>query len=251
MYIFEIFKKRHLSCQSDFAKSFQLTDSSNSLLSSSCHFKSPTSCDRQGVGLAWVLLLASFASDQSVGSQYSQRRQSARQQRRCWTCEACGRRGVACCSGAGRTASAPRSHLNLWASDGGRDNRFDLRMRCFEVLAAEIDFPLYKQLSGSAHPAFLVQQVKQAQLSLDKTDALLIVTEGDGVPGQLLLDVLLLLQLEHMLEEEANCKTPQCYSYGFKWMFWQESDWDIKKLNKIPWINLLPWRCIKKWLIKK
>lgn len=50
------------------------------------------------------------------------------------------------------------------------------------------------------HPALLVQQIKQAQLTLDKSDALLIVTEGDGVPGQLLLNVLLLLQLEHMLE---------------------------------------------------
>lgn len=51
-------------------------------------------------------------------------------------------------------------------------------------------------------PALLVQKVKQPQLSLNKTDALLIVAELDPAPRQLFPDVLLLLQVEHVLQEK-------------------------------------------------
>lgn len=56
-------------------------------------------------------------------------------------------------------------------------------------------------MASVTHPALLIQQVKQAQLSLYEADTLLIVTELDPAPSQLLPDVLLLLQVEHMLQK--------------------------------------------------
>lgn len=53
-------------------------------------------------------------------------------------------------------------------------------------------------------PALLIQEIKHAQLSLYKIDALLIVTELNPAPCQLLTDVLLLLQVEHMLQTPPN-----------------------------------------------
>lgn len=43
-------------------------------------------------------------------------------------------------------------------------------------------------------------------MSLEEIDALLIITELNPAPGQLLADVLLLLQVEHMLRKCKNIK---------------------------------------------
>lgn len=59
---------------------------------------------------------------------------------------------------------------------------------------------------SSTDPALLVQQIEQAQLPLDQIDAQLIVTELDPAPGQLLPDVFLLLQVEHMLRTNTQYK---------------------------------------------
>lgn len=54
------------------------------------------------------------------------------------------------------------------------------------------------------HLALLVQQVQDAHLGLYEVDAGLIVVEVNQSPGDLLLHVLLLLQLEHMLHKHTN-----------------------------------------------
>lgn len=61
--------------------------------------------------------------NQYVDFHHSPSQQSAGQWKRCWTCEVCGSGDGACRSGAGHTASAPSSHLNLWASDDHRGER--------------------------------------------------------------------------------------------------------------------------------
>lgn len=60
------------------------------------------------------------------------------------------------------------------------------------------------KIDRMTHPALLIQEVKHAQLSLYEIDALLIITELNPAPGQLLADVLLLLQVEHMLQTPQN-----------------------------------------------
>ena len=57
---------------------------------------------------------------------------------------------------------------------------------------------------GETDPALLVQEIEQAQLSLYETDALLIVAELNPAPGQPLPNVLLLLQVEYVLQENAQ-----------------------------------------------
>lgn len=51
------------------------------------------------------------------------------------------------------------------------------------------------------HLALLVQQVQNAHLGFYEVDAGLIIIEVDQSPGDLLLHVLLLLQLEHVLQD--------------------------------------------------
>lgn len=55
-------------------------------------------------------------------------------------------------------------------------------------------------MDGS-YPALLVQQIQDAEFSLDQIDTRLVVVEVDERPGNLLLHVLLLLQLEHVLQK--------------------------------------------------
>lgn len=58
-------------------------------------------------------------------------------------------------------------------------------------------------MDGS-YPALLVQQIQDAEFSLDQIDTRLVVVEVDERPGNLLLHVLLLLQLEHVLQKHDN-----------------------------------------------
>lgn len=58
-------------------------------------------------------------------------------------------------------------------------------------------------MDGS-YPALLVQQIQDAEFSLDQIDTRLVVVEVDERPGNLLLHVLLLLQLEHVLQKQDN-----------------------------------------------
>lgn len=61
-----------------------------------------------------------------------------------------------------------------------------------------------RQRESMTDPAFLIQQIKQAQLSLYEVDAQLIVNELNPAPGQLLPEILLLLQVEHMLQKNTS-----------------------------------------------
>ena len=59
-----------------------------------------------------------------------------------------------------------------------------------------------------AYSALLVQEVQDAQLGLDQVYARLVVVEVYQGPGDLLLHVLLLLELEHVLrEQQENTET--------------------------------------------
>lgn len=52
---------------------------------------------------------------------------------------------------------------------------------------------------GQSYFTLLVQQVQDAEPSLDQVDTWLVISKIDQSPGDLLFHVLLLLQLEHML----------------------------------------------------
>lgn len=128
--------------------SSQLTAPSNSLLSSSCQVK---------LRPLWAGLV-----------RYSQSRQSAGPRRRCWTCEACGRRGVACCSGAGRRASAPSSHLNLWASGDVRETCEDaLETGQLPAEGAAEPLTLHSSSSRSNKPSWPSMRLMHCWLSLN------------------------------------------------------------------------------------
>lgn len=57
----------------------------------------------------------------------------------------------------------------------------------------------YNVCDGQSYFTLLVQQVQDAEPSLDQVDTRLVISKIDQSPGDLLLHVLLLLQLEHML----------------------------------------------------
>ena len=52
-----------------------------------------------------------------------------------------------------------------------------------------------------AYQTLLVKQLENAHLCLDQVDERLVVVEIDERPGDVLLHVLLLLQLEHVLKD--------------------------------------------------
>lgn len=57
----------------------------------------------------------------------------------------------------------------------------------------------YNVCDGQSYFTLLVQQVQDAEPSLDQVDTRLVISKIDQSPGDLLLHVLLLLQFEHML----------------------------------------------------
>lgn len=54
------------------------------------------------------------------------------------------------------------------------------------------------------HSAFLIQKIKKAQLAFDERNAWLVIAELNTVPGKFLSQVLLLLQLKHMLTRTCH-----------------------------------------------
>ena len=66
------------------------------------------------------------------------------------------------------------------------------------LLALLVELLHPRLVAAFGHPALLIQQVEHPQLGLDQVDAGLVVVEVDHLPLDPLLDVLLLLQLEHV-----------------------------------------------------